>query len=264
MPIDFPNSPTAGDVFTVGGVRWQYDGTAWSVIEGDATQVVDTKTDSYTLVTSDGGKIIQMDKSTATTITVSSALDLAVGDRVDIIGIGTGTVTVQSAAAPANVTLNGVPSLQLRARWSAASLICVGADSYVLVGDLSGSTVAQDGYFAVNLTGGWNAGNPTNSTSGTSFTVPTSGVYLTTLSCGCYTGTAGLMTIGAHLNGSATASISQSHFFNVTNTHLAFASKAAILNLTSGTNYVWLKQSGTGVNSDGNDFAMFTGIKVGA
>jgi hypothetical protein len=35
------------------------------------------------------------------------------------------------------VTLNGTPDLKLRARYSAATLVCTASDTYVLVGDLS-------------------------------------------------------------------------------------------------------------------------------
>lgn len=36
MPIDFPNSPTNGDVYSVGSKTWQYDGSAWLATEGIA------------------------------------------------------------------------------------------------------------------------------------------------------------------------------------------------------------------------------------
>ena len=29
MPIDFPNSPTAGDSYSAAGKTWTYDGTTW-------------------------------------------------------------------------------------------------------------------------------------------------------------------------------------------------------------------------------------------
>ena len=35
MPIDFPNSPTVGDTYTVGTKTWQFNGTSWDVIIGD-------------------------------------------------------------------------------------------------------------------------------------------------------------------------------------------------------------------------------------
>lgn len=44
MPIDFPNSPTAGDTYTVGSKTWQYDGTSWNVILGDVMLAVGSVT----------------------------------------------------------------------------------------------------------------------------------------------------------------------------------------------------------------------------
>ena len=38
--IDFPNSPTVGQLFTVGSITWQWDGTVWrsqgTVVPGPA------------------------------------------------------------------------------------------------------------------------------------------------------------------------------------------------------------------------------------
>lgn len=31
MAIDFPNSPTLNDTYSVGGKTWYYDGTGWSL-----------------------------------------------------------------------------------------------------------------------------------------------------------------------------------------------------------------------------------------
>lgn len=118
-------------------------------------------------------------------------------------------------------------------------------------------------YFFKNLEGAWNAGNPTTSTSGTSFTVPTSGDYLTIFSAGTYSTTAGaLHTVTAHLNGSSTASVTVKHYQNASLEHHAFTPQMGILSLRAGTNYLWIKQAGTSVASDGNDFAVFAGIKV--
>lgn len=32
MPIDFPDSPSVGDVFTIGTKQWMWDGTTWSSV----------------------------------------------------------------------------------------------------------------------------------------------------------------------------------------------------------------------------------------
>lgn len=96
-------------------------------------QTLETKSDSYTLLTADAGKVIAMDKSTAQTVTVNGSLDLLTGQRIDVVQTGAGQVTFSASSA----TVNGTPGLKLRARYSAASLLCVGTDSYVLIGDLA-------------------------------------------------------------------------------------------------------------------------------
>jgi hypothetical protein len=65
-------------------------------------------------------------------VTVNGSLDLSIGQRIDLLRLGTGEVTVVAD----NATVNGTPGLKLRARYSAATLLCVGADDYVLLGDL--------------------------------------------------------------------------------------------------------------------------------
>jgi len=118
-------------------------------------------------------------------------------------------------------------------------------------------------HFYLNLTGGWNAGNPTNATSGTSFTVPVTGAYLCLFGASWFHATGGYLgTITGHLNGSSTASITVKHYHNPSLTHQAATPQVASINLTAGTNYFWVKQAGTNVASDSNDFATFVGIKV--
>jgi hypothetical protein len=101
--------------------------------EWDTAQITDTKADSYTLLTGDAGKLILMDKSTAQDVTIDASLDLAVGQRIDVVQTGAGQVTFVASTA----TVNGTPGLKLRARYSAATVLCVGTDSYVVLGDLS-------------------------------------------------------------------------------------------------------------------------------
>ena len=47
MAIDFPNSPTIGDSFTVGNRTWIWDGTAWelSIVSAIPSTIVDAKGD---------------------------------------------------------------------------------------------------------------------------------------------------------------------------------------------------------------------------
>ncbi len=76
--------------------------------------------------------MITVTSSSNLDITVNGSLDLAVGQRIDLARMGTGTVTVVASGT----TVNGTPGLKLRAQYSAATLICTGTDTYLLVGDL--------------------------------------------------------------------------------------------------------------------------------
>jgi hypothetical protein len=78
---------------------------------------------------------VTFDASSGVDATVDGSLDLSPGQRIDILQLGTGQVTVVASGA----TVNGTPSLKLRARYSAASLLCTATDTYVLVGDLATS-----------------------------------------------------------------------------------------------------------------------------
>jgi hypothetical protein len=100
----------------------------------DTAQTTANKTASYVLLTADVGKLITVDSSSNLDVTVDSSLDLSVGQRIDLLRLNTGTVTVV-ASSPAVV--NATPGLKLRARYSAATLLCVGTDDYILLGDLS-------------------------------------------------------------------------------------------------------------------------------
>jgi hypothetical protein len=83
-------------------------------------------------VSGDAGYLILVDSATA--ISVTTSLALSVGQRIDFLVTN---ATVPTISAGSSVTLNGTPTTTIRARYSAATLICVASNSYVLVGDLA-------------------------------------------------------------------------------------------------------------------------------
>lgn len=100
-------------------------------------QQINARTASYTLAISDAGKLITASHSgTAITVTVpdGSSVAFPVGTHIDIARLGVAEVTIVGASG---VTVNGTPGLKLRAQYSAATLIEVAADLWLLVGDLS-------------------------------------------------------------------------------------------------------------------------------
>ena len=96
-------------------------------------QTIDNKTAAYTLVTADAGKVITVNSSSAVNVTVNGSLDLSTGERIDVIQTGSGQVTFLASSA----TVNGTPGLKLRAQYSAATVLCTGTDTYIVIGDLA-------------------------------------------------------------------------------------------------------------------------------
>ena len=95
-------------------------------------QTIDTKTSSYTIVSSDVGKLISLDSSNALNLTLNIGTVIGTGARIDLLQFGAGQVTVGGTA-----TIVSTPTLKLRTAYSAATLICLASNSYVLVGDLA-------------------------------------------------------------------------------------------------------------------------------
>jgi len=89
----------------------------------------------YTLVTTDNGKLLMCAGTASGTvqIPVNSSQAFAIGQKVDLAQLGTGTVTVIGTAG---VTLRSTPSAILRTQYSAASIIKINTDEWLLMGDL--------------------------------------------------------------------------------------------------------------------------------
>lgn len=98
-----------------------------------ATRNAQTGT-TYTLVTADAGKIVDLNNASAITLTVPLN-GFTTGTRIDLIQTGAGQVTV---AAASGVTINSKgAALKLTGQWSAATLIQRSANLWVLVGDIA-------------------------------------------------------------------------------------------------------------------------------
>lgn len=120
--------------------------TANAVVFTDGTQTkqgvpsitaISQKTDSYTLSSLDErDTIIEISKSTATTLTIPANASVAypVGTTLDIIQTGTGQVTIANAVG---VTVNATPGLKLRTQWSSATLLKRGENTWLVYGDLT-------------------------------------------------------------------------------------------------------------------------------
>ena len=102
---------------------------------GTAITSASTAGSVYTLVTTDSGKLLMCAGTASGTvqIPINSSQPFAIGQKVDLAQLGTGTVTVIGTAG---VTLRSTPSATLRTQYSAASIIKINTDEWLLMGDL--------------------------------------------------------------------------------------------------------------------------------
>jgi hypothetical protein len=77
--------------------------------------------------------MVTLSNGSALNVTVNSSLGLTAGQSIDLLQLGAGQVTVVASGT----TVNGTPGLKLRTQYSAATVYCVGSNSYVVIGDLS-------------------------------------------------------------------------------------------------------------------------------
>ena len=96
-------------------------------------------TTSRTITSSDAHKTILFTSGSAITMTVDGSTDFPVGARMDFIQDGAGiiTVTASTATIAAAETSTTSGSFTFGAQYSAATLLCVGTDSYRLFGNIT-------------------------------------------------------------------------------------------------------------------------------
>lgn len=103
----------------------------WTAAQSTSTPTFSSN--AYTAVSGDLGKVLFLSNGgTSGTFNVNTGLSLTAGQRIDLVQTGSGQITVAGSA-----TVNGTPGLKFRTQWSAATLLCTGTDTYILMGDLS-------------------------------------------------------------------------------------------------------------------------------
>lgn len=92
-------------------------------------------TTSYTLDLADKDKVVELNNSSAITVTIpaESSVNFPVGSMITLLQTGTGQVSVTGPS----VTFNYTPGAKLRAQWSQATLLKRSSNNWILNGDLS-------------------------------------------------------------------------------------------------------------------------------
>ncbi len=173
MTINFPSNPALNQVYAFDSRSWQWDGAVWRSINlsygppgptgptgpiglsvtgptgaassvpgptgptGSMTLSVNTNTaTAYTVALTDADKMALFSATAAIAVTVptNATAAFAIGTTINLCQYNTGQITITGASG---VTVNGTPGLKTRARYSAVSLIKVGADAWVAFGDLA-------------------------------------------------------------------------------------------------------------------------------
>jgi hypothetical protein len=133
-------TPTTGDIE---GITTGTDsGLSGGVTSGTAVLRLKLEFDAetgttYTLVAGNLNQLVTLNNASAITLTVPPSV-FSAGDVINIAQIGAGQVTLAEGAG-VTITSTGATAdaPALRAQYSAASIICTLADSFLVVGDIA-------------------------------------------------------------------------------------------------------------------------------
>ena len=98
---------------------------------------INAKTANYSLVAGDVNKLLTMSSASTTTFTVPNGVFTS-GQQINVQGIGAGLVQIRNDGTT-TLTSTGATSgaPDLRAQFSAATIICTGTNTFTVIGDLS-------------------------------------------------------------------------------------------------------------------------------
>lgn len=98
---------------------------------------ISAKTANYTLISSDVNKLITMSDAGTLTLTVPSGV-FTTGQQINVQGIGAGLVQIRNNGTSV-LTSTGATSTapDLRAQYSACTIICTSSNNFTVIGDLA-------------------------------------------------------------------------------------------------------------------------------
>ena len=160
MALNFPSNPNIGDIYESDLRQWRWTGTVWQSVNpstgptgptgptGAASTAVgptgptgsmtvglkSIATSTYTLDISDIDKLVQFTSGCTITIPPNSQTSFPVGTTITLAQLGAAQLVV---AAGAGVTTYYSLGNKTRVQYSAASLVKLNTDSWLLLGDLA-------------------------------------------------------------------------------------------------------------------------------
>lgn len=99
------------------------------------TVATTTSSASYTLLLTDGGKVVEMTSASANNLTIplNSSVAFAIGTSIFVVQAGAGQTTIVPTAG---VTINSYLGLKIIGQWSGCTLIKRATNTWVAVGGL--------------------------------------------------------------------------------------------------------------------------------
>jgi hypothetical protein len=111
-------------------------GVKWAT-PTDVNLTFNAKTANYTLIASDVNKLVTMSDAGTLTLTVPNGVFIA-GQQINVQRLGAGAVQIRNDGTTV-LTSTGATSTapDLRAQFSAATIICTSSNNFTVIGDLS-------------------------------------------------------------------------------------------------------------------------------
>lgn len=145
MAIDFPTSPTVGQIYTYGARSWQWTGSGWQAVSaaygptgpsGEVLLGTNSQTGSYTLAASDASKLVTINSSSAATVTVPQNT-FSANKVITVQQTGAGAVTISQGTGTTLTSTGGTPTDPiLRTQYSSAMVISTATNTFTVLGDI--------------------------------------------------------------------------------------------------------------------------------
>ena len=128
---------STAEVATISGTQTFTNKTLTNPIQTIGTN---TRTASYVLTLTDQSKIIEVNSSSATAVTIpgNANVPFPIGTYIVVLQTGTGQITIDAQInINWTITLNGTPGFKTRTQWSMVTLIKRETNTWLVVGDVT-------------------------------------------------------------------------------------------------------------------------------